>query len=146
MGIPAETAQKNHGQLKGEHGGLAPYCDGTFFLSASTMPRSCFARPSKLWSGVTFHFRTPHAGISRSIWSASSLEEASRMKTKARSATGSPPARIFFSASSFKSASKVGKYSLFQNFHSLLRRSESRLPPIQPLNISSSQPPPKTPM
>jgi hypothetical protein len=39
------------------------------------MPRSLSARPLKPWSGVTFHFSTAQAGISRSIWSTSPLDE-----------------------------------------------------------------------
>jgi len=100
------------------------------------MLRSLSARPAKLWSGVTFHFSTPQAGISRSIWSTSSLDEASRMKTRARSATGSPPARIFLSASSFKSASKVGRIP----FSKTSTVSSGEANPIQLLNISSSHP------
>jgi hypothetical protein len=101
------------------------------------MLRSLLACPSKLWSGVTFHFSTPHAGISRSIWSTSSLEEASRMKTQARSATGCPPARIFLSASSFKSASKVGRIPFSKT--SRVSSGEANPGPSDPTtNISSS--------
>jgi hypothetical protein len=77
------------------------------FLSSVRTLRSIPARPSKLCSGVTCHFNTPHDGMLRTIWSASSLDDASRTNTNFRSPTGNPPAMILLSASSLRSASKV---------------------------------------
>jgi hypothetical protein len=67
-------------------------------LNACTAFRSISARASTLCSGVTFHSRSPHAGMSRTMRSASSFEGASMMNTNARSPTGKPPASIFPSA------------------------------------------------
>src|SRR5215472_5404476 len=86
------------------------------FFSRAIITRSSAARVSKLSSGVTSHLSNPQNGISRSIRSSFSFDSASATKTKARSPTLSPPARMRFSDSSRFSASRLGRTRFSNNW------------------------------
>jgi len=78
-------------------------------ISTPAQPSAPSRREPRRFAAVLLSIRVgPHAGISRTMRSASSFDGASMMNTNARSPTGTPPARIFPSAFSLIMCSKCG--------------------------------------